>query len=285
TIQANGGSPGEETGVGPTVARSDGAGGGGAGGTILIYADSNYSGNIWIGVKGGDGGSVDAENTPYRYGPGGGGAGGIYYTAPSSTAGGVAFWTIGSAGKAGLITHCSDGSQNGLSDGASVGATAVNRFITIPESSTPYRVPSASDHSVAVCSGDSIEISASNGDSYRWSPSNDLKDPTNKDQWVSPDSTTVYSVQITTGECVFTDTVHVEVLAKPSVTIVGPTTLCDGDTATLATSSQFDTYLWHPNGETTPTIKVWKSGTYSVDVTKGSGCSASSIGFSVTVDP
>ncbi len=44
-------------------------------------------------------------------------------------------------------------------------------------------------------------------------------------------------------------------------------------------------YLWSPGGETTPSINVYNSGSYSVSVSDGNGCTASSSPISVTVHP
>ncbi len=65
----------------------------------------------------------------------------------------------------------------------------------------------------------------------------------------------------------------------------GPTTFCGGDSLLL--TAPFDptyTYLWS-NGATTQTTYVNSTGAYSVTVSTGPGCSASSPAVSVTVDP
>lgn len=54
----------------------DGAGGGGAGGTILLDVQS-FSGNLTLQVNGGDGGDQTASNAYGCFGPGGGGGTGI----------------------------------------------------------------------------------------------------------------------------------------------------------------------------------------------------------------
>ncbi|MFZ9387567.1 MAG: T9SS type A sorting domain-containing protein [Chitinophagaceae bacterium] len=60
---------------------SDGAGGGGAGGTIIMHV-ANYTGNVNIHALGGNGGASADGNTIQRcYGGGGGGSGGaVYFT-------------------------------------------------------------------------------------------------------------------------------------------------------------------------------------------------------------
>jgi hypothetical protein len=98
---------------------NDGSGGGGAGGSILIYANSGQSG-ITATAKGGNG----VNNYPFsaaatQHGPGGGGGGGVIYSnaainAASTVTGGLAGISQGSsitdnfganAGNAGVLTQ------------------------------------------------------------------------------------------------------------------------------------------------------------------------------------
>src|SRR5205814_711828 len=71
----------------------------------------------------------------------------------------------------------------------------------------------------------------------------------------------------------------------PSATIgaSGATTFCAGGSVTL-TASSASSYLWS-NGATTQSITVNANGDYSVTVTGGNGCSATSAATSVTVNP
>ncbi len=71
--------------------------------------------------------------------------------------------------------------------------------------------------------------------------------------------------------------------AAPTITAGGSTTFCAGGTVTL-TSSAGTSYLWS-TGATTASISPTTSGSYSVQVTNGSGCqSASSAAIVVTVN-
>jgi uncharacterized repeat protein (TIGR01451 family) len=70
----------------------------------------------------------------------------------------------------------------------------------------------------------------------------------------------------------------------PSITADGPTSFCAGDDVTL-TAPASSGYLWS-NGATTQSITVNASGTFSVQVSDGTGCfSGSSAPVSVTVNP
>ena len=88
---------------GDSTIHNDGAGGGGAGGTVLISAGSGLS-NVTVLANGGDGGINDGAygSTHYAHGPGGGGGGGVVYAngalnAASSAHGGPAGTTITTA--------------------------------------------------------------------------------------------------------------------------------------------------------------------------------------------
>jgi hypothetical protein len=288
TIQANGGSPGANFGLAPWLSRSDGAGGGGAGGSIIIITDSIFlpnhtEGAIWLQLIGGDGGSVDADNSPYGFGPGGGGGAGMY--ARIGNGWGV-WWTETYGGKAGQLTNCTDPTISNTSYGASNGTTAgesPNR--ELPESTIPYIYPAALSHSFTICSDDTSALSASGGDSYLWSPSVGLNNPTIANPRASPSTTTVYTVAITKGNCNFADTVHVEVLPQPLATFDGPTNVCSGSTHIYSISQQTNTtYIWTitggtPTSGTGDSIQViWNtSGMQTISLQASNGlCSATS---------
>ncbi|MBL0047708.1 MAG: T9SS type A sorting domain-containing protein [Bacteroidetes bacterium] len=70
----------------------------------------------------------------------------------------------------------------------------------------------------------------------------------------------------------------------PTITANGPTTFCEGGLLTL-TASAGVSYLWLPNGETTQTIAVVSSDSYSVEVTGANTCSSTSVPTVVSVTP
>ncbi len=73
-------------------------------------------------------------------------------------------------------------------------------------------------------------------------------------------------------------------IAKPSVTRVGSTTFCEGQTATLVGPVGFNSYKWS-SGETTQQLTVSVAGSYSLKVTTAAGCtSVSSDAIVITVD-
>ncbi|KAA9340169.1 Ig-like domain-containing protein [Adhaeribacter soli] len=104
---------------------------------------------------------------------------------------------------------------------------------------------------------------------------------------ISAAATGKYWVQVTnpTGNCVATDTVNVLINPLPVVAVSTSKapTICQGDSV-LLTASGAGPFLWS-NGATTQAIKVKTSGTYSVTVTDGLNCSATSTPVTVTVTP
>ena len=109
----------------------DGAGGGGAGGTILVEAQS-VIGIVNVSLKGGDGGSLD--NNLFNsicHGPGGGGGGGFLWLSDPSIQ--VNFSSSFNAGEAGIIVNSNSVCYNttyGADDGDDGG---VKTTLSIPE--------------------------------------------------------------------------------------------------------------------------------------------------------
>ncbi len=218
----------------------DGAGGGGAGGSIVLDVDS-ISGNLFVSANGGGGGVADAQGTPYGYGPGGGGGGGWISsraTLPNS-AGAVQAY----GGPPGRVRNSSSVSINDSNYGATAGAAGAEAPVAVgylTYVSEPFTLPGAVLHELSTCSGTPVTISAGGGWAYRWSPSVGMSDPTQATERVTPTATTVYTVQITSDSCVYTDTVRVDVLPAPVAVFTGPTTSCSGDTATYSIPPQDD---------------------------------------------
>jgi hypothetical protein len=88
-----------------------------------------------------------------------------------------------------------------------------------------------------------------------------------------------------TGDGGATFTLDVTVNALPTAPIIsadGPTTICAGESVNL-TSSSASTHAWS-SGETTASINVTTSGTFSVTIEDVNGCSASSATETVVVE-
>jgi gliding motility-associated-like protein len=130
------------------------------------------------------------------------------------------------------------------------------------------------------CEGGSVTLTSSPGTSYLWSTGE-----TNSGINVSTSGS--YTVQVTdANSCQSALSLPVVVTenalpATPTIISGGPTTFCEGNSVTL-TSSAGITYLWSTS-ETSSSINVSTTGSYSVQVTNANGCqSAASVPIMVT---
>ncbi|MFH2143462.1 MAG: T9SS type A sorting domain-containing protein [Bacteroidota bacterium] len=137
-----------------------------------------------------------------------------------------------------------------------------------------------------LCPGQStVQLSASGGTGYVWSPTTGLSDPNIFNPVANPATTTTYTVTVSNvAGCTSTDNVQVIVNTIPTASITGTTTICAGNSTTL-TASGGDTYYWS-TGSTNISIIISPATTttYTVTATNTAGCydTESSI---VTVNP
>ncbi|MBP7866264.1 MAG: immunoglobulin domain-containing protein [Acidobacteria bacterium] len=138
----------------------------------------------------------------------------------------------------------------------------------------------------SVCAGDSVTLDAGAGYYvYLWSPGGQ----TSQTITVSPSVTTTYTVMVVDSHpCSGTSAGHtVTVNPLPTPAITGPTAVCAGGGVTLDAGAGYSTYTWSPGGETTPSVTVSPAvaTTYTVTVTDANGCTGTSPGHAVTVNP
>ncbi|WP_370391201.1 Ig-like domain-containing protein [uncultured Winogradskyella sp.] len=117
------------------------------------------------------------------------------------------------------------------------------------------------DQRICQNSGSNVELTASAGDSYLWNTGE-----TTQTIYVSPLSTTTYSVTVTSGIQQFSDEVMVFVDPNPNVVISNGDSvdILDGDFITLSASGA-NSYEWS-NGATQPNIAVSPSQTTTYEV-------------------
>jgi len=82
---------------------------------------------------------------------------------------------------------------------------------------------------------------------------------------------TYFAIVNTTGGCTLSDTVVVGLGSIPLVDAGSSQNICDGQSVTLDAGPGFNSYNWS-TGETTPSISVNQSGTYTLSVTNTDGC-------------
>lgn len=118
SILANGGRPYNAALTDPYQASGDGAGGGGAGGTVII--NGTISGNINISANGADGGNASYPFSPKCTGPGGGGGGGVIWVSGSSFP--AAITASVTAGQNGVQSPANSATCGGFASGATAGS-------------------------------------------------------------------------------------------------------------------------------------------------------------------
>ncbi|XOV67912.1 MAG: M43 family zinc metalloprotease [Fluviicola sp.] len=165
---------------------------------------------------------------------------------------------------------------------ATAGDNCEAMYTVTVNTSTP--ATASANPSQSICPGENATITATGGGTYDWSDGF-ASIGTNASEVVSPSVTTQYSCLVTDGfgcqTTVYT-TVNVNTPIQPTISASGSTTICAGTTVDL-TSSTPTGNVWS-TGETSSTISVGTSGSYTVTSDDVNGCSATSDPFVVTVN-
>lgn len=121
-------------------------------------------------------------------------------------------------------------------------------YVTLPVYSGVHTI--IEDQSI--CIGNSVDLFATGGSQYLWSPPDYLDDPTSATPLCTPDITTEYFVEITTSDgCTMEDTVLVEVYYTPPIPVMPDSiSICVGESVLINVSGGV-TYLWSPNSNIT----------------------------------
>ena len=138
------------------------------------------------------------------------------------------------------------------------------------------------------CGQPGVQLAASGGSTYVWSPATGLSSSTIANPVATPAVTTTYTATITDlNGCISTD--HAVVQVVPPLVSSPPATICTGSSATLSTTPGLQSYIWSPATglNTTSGAAVVASPTatttYSVTATQN-GCTLSDT-VVVTVGP
>ncbi|HSF89066.1 MAG TPA: T9SS type B sorting domain-containing protein [Saprospiraceae bacterium] len=133
-----------------------------------------------------------------------------------------------------------------------------------------------------LCFGSTITLTVTGGPfgEVIWYPGGFIEDTI---EVVWPGTYTVYGSSPEANYCWHSDSIVItEEDINPPI-LSGPAELCSGQTGTISidNSTEFTSFLWS-NNQSTPSITVTQSGTYTVTVTNAGGCTASA---SWTIDP
>lgn len=138
-----------------------------------------------------------------------------------------------------------------------------------------------------ICQFDTVQLGASGGTDYAWSPAAGLDDPNVATPNASPAQTTLYTVTVTQGTCSNTDTVTVYVNPAPEVSFVA-TEVCFGeateftDFSTIQSPDSITAWNWDlveaMSTDTNPSIVYSAPGTYTVSLTLQSSAACNGYG-------
>jgi|GEM_PF-2508553 len=149
-----------------------------------------------------------------------------------------------------------------------------------------------------VCTGDTVlfmnktpEAGSYSGTKWEWSfPGGTPEISGARNPKVVFHQSGVYSAKLKvtniagTDSLLFTDYIAVDTLPDPTITPDGPVTFCAGDSVLLDGGGGYNTNLWS-SGDTTQTIVVDKSGTFTLTVTNHCGNSSDQITVTVNAVP
>jgi gliding motility-associated-like protein len=130
-----------------------------------------------------------------------------------------------------------------------------------------------------ICRSDSVQLKASGGGQFSWSPNSNISNAAVADPVVSPAATTRYYVTLDDNGCVNTDSVRVRVINFVTLDALPDTTICTTDPIQLRANSDGLKFQWSPsagmNNSTAinPVVTPISTTTYTVIAIVGS-CSA-----------
>jgi gliding motility-associated-like protein len=243
----------------------EGAGGGGAGGSLVLRIGSLIS-ELSLDVRGGRGG--DTQNSlfaPECHGPGGGGGGGYIATNLPVWPAMPMVSTLLDGGAPGQILHTTGECGFPSSHGAAAGQPGQLRF-DLPDEVGAASLDLGPDSSA--CQGSEVLLNAGSGfASYLWSDGS-------SDSVLLVLEPGTYFVEVE-GECgSASDTVTISFEPLPAPDLGPDLSLCEGELLTLDAGPEFSSYLWS-DGSTNPQLSVALPGLYTVLVSGENGCAGS----------
>ncbi len=138
---------------------------------------------------------------------------------------------------------------------------------------------------IAVCSGDTVVLSAKGGIGFAWNPSTGLSSASIANPRAYPNQTTTYYLTVTNQNgCKATDSVKVTVHPLPSIPVLTLAT----DTIFSSVKTPVTQYSWFLDGvqiptEKEPTLIAVESGNYTLSIVDTNGCRSTSLPIDVTL--
>ncbi|WP_341903644.1 FG-GAP-like repeat-containing protein [Fluviicola taffensis] len=187
-------------------------------------------------------------------------------------------WSTGETTQSITVTTSGSYSVEEITAGCASGQSASTNVTVNPTPATPTITAGSS---TSFCTGGSVVLTSTAGTSYLWSTGETT-------QSITVTTSGSYSVQIVDGPCTSATSNIINVTVNPipsipTVTAGGSTTFCSGGSVVL-TSSASSGNLWS-TGETTQSITVTTSGSYSVEEITAGCASGQSASTNVTVNP
>ncbi len=263
-----------------TIAQQDGAGGGGAGGTVLLDVPT-ISSVLNIDLSGGNGGDVDnGLSIDSCFGPGGGGGAGMLWISPAvlpaniilTSNGGIAGITVNANANAACL-NSSNGATNGVTGGALT-------TLAIPESAVLFVALTATACCPeTICLGDFVDLTAvgtgTGGVTYAWD-----NGMTGANINFQPQVSGNYNVVVTDSRgCSVSDQVYITITGASVTVTANPMIINEGSGSVLqALTPDAVSYSWTPTNDlSNPTI--WNpvatpsvTTTYCCEIIASNGC-------------
>lgn len=139
-----------------------------------------------------------------------------------------------------------------------------------------------------ICKGDTVQLNASGGSAYYWSPNYNISDDSISNPLIWPDTTTLYTV-IVEDSC-GTDTTNILITVYQKNISVSPDTMICLGQQVMITASGGGSYNWQPaaslsnNSIANPVASPNTNTTYTVEITDVNGCTWDTT-TTVNVDP
>lgn len=139
---------------------------------------------------------------------------------------------------------------------------------------------------ISVCSGSTSLIRATGGQNYFWQPATGLSTSIGNTTLfdISSPGNYTYTLTVTSGACVSSDELKIEVIPLPTLWVSPDTVVCSGREATLFASG-CTSYLWEPSGETKSTLTISPLLTTSYTLTGTSNNCSDSISRTISIYP